>query len=61
MTRPRLRLRLRLDLALTAEQEQAYRFEHGLGPEQAIRDHVRDLVQAELEGLGVDWWDITID
>ena len=57
---PPLEIRLRITVRMSPGQAVQYRLEHGLAPDDDLRDHIRDLLHAELAGLGVDWWTITI-
>ena len=48
-------------ISMTAEEEQAYRSEHGLGPDDPLRAHLADHIRDHLDGDGelTGWWSIT--
>ena len=53
--------RMTIWISMTAEEEQAYRSEHGLGPDDPLRAHLADHIRDHLDGDGelTGWWSIT--
>lgn len=53
-------IRLQMTIRMRPDQVDQYRLEHDLDNTASIRDHIRTLLATELDGLGADWWHVTI-